>query len=206
MHNVDCMEFMADKPDNYYDLAIVDPPYGIKKSGQRLEKYTGDKAKHNKKHFIDKGWDNATPTKEYFSELMRVSENQIIWGGNYFIRYLYNTKSFFIWDKGQDLDQADAELAWSSLDIPIRRKILNRCILKKQGTIHPTEKPIEIYRWLLTYAKENDKILDTHGGSGSICLACHDMGFDLDWCELDHDYFIAAKERYKKHAEQLQMF
>ncbi len=206
--NEDNMALMARYEDNHFDLAIVDPPYGIKKDGQRKEVYKGKKAKHNKKHYEYKGWDNETPTKEYFNELKRVSKHQIIWGANYFIEHLKNSSCFLFWDKGQKLDQADGELAYCSIQKPIRSVTINRCFIAKNGgSIHPTQKPVKLYEWLLkNYAKEGDKILDTHLGSGSIAIACHNMHFDLTACELDKEYFDKAMKRINEHVSQKRLF
>ncbi len=206
--NEDNMKLMARYEDNHFDLAIVDPPYGIKKDGQRKEVYTGKKAKHNKKHYEYKGWDNKTPTKKYFEELKRVSKNQIIWGANYFIENLNSSSCFIFWDKGQKLDQADGELAYCSIQKPIRSVTINRCFIAKNGgSIHPTQKPVKLYEWLLkNYAKEGDKILDTHLGSGSIAIACHNMHFDLTACELDKEYFDKAMKRINEHVSQKRLF
>lgn len=206
--NEDNMDLMARYEDKYFDLAIVDPPYGIKKDSQRLEIYSGKKAKHNRKEYISKGWDSSIPNKKYFNELFRVSKNQIIWGGNYYLEYLKNTSCFIFWDKGQKLDQADGELAYCSIQKPIRSIIINRCeIGRSGGNIHPTQKPVKLYEWLLdNYAKEGDKILDTHLGSGSIAIACHNRKLDLTACELDKEYFDAAMKRIEAHKRQLTMF
>jgi site-specific DNA-methyltransferase (adenine-specific) len=194
--NEDNMELMARYPDNYFDLAIVDPPYGIgiETSGTHFKK---NKAK---------GWDNETPTKEYFIELQRVSKNQIIWGGNYFFNELGNTKTFLIWDKkiAEDMSFAMCELAWTSFKNGAK-------IFKKTATqinrIHPTQKPSDLYKWILDkYAKKGDKILDTHLGSGSIAIACHDYGFDLTACELDKEYFDKAMQRINNHINQQNLF
>ena len=195
--NEDNMELMARYPDNYFDLAIVDPPYGIgiETSGTHF-------IKKNKA----KGWDNETPTKEYFEELFRVSKNQIIWGGNYFFNELGNTKTFLIWDKkiAEDMSFAMCELAWTSFKNGAK-------IFKETATqiqrIHPTQKPVALYKWLLDkYAKQGDKILDTHLGSGSIAIACHDYDFDLTACELDKEYFDKAMERINNHTAQMKLF
>ena len=194
--NEDNMLLMARYPDNYFDLAIVDPPYGIgiETSGTHFKK---NKAK---------GWDNETPTKEYFIELKRVSKNQIIWGGNYFFNELGNTKTFLIWDKkiAEDMSFAMCELAWTSFKNGAK-------IFKQTATqierIHPTQKPVALYKWILDkYAKENDKILDTHLGSGSIAIACHDYGFELTACELDPEYYDKAIQRIKNHINQQKLF
>jgi site-specific DNA-methyltransferase (adenine-specific) len=204
--NEDNMELMARYPDKYFDLAIVDPPYGIKRSGQ-TETFTKN-PKHKRKHFEDKGWDADIPNNNYFNELFRVSENQIIWGANYFTDFLPPSMGWIFWDKGQDLTMSDGELAFSSFDRALRRKVINRGRLMVEGsTIHPTQKPVALYKWLLDkYAKQGDKILDTHLGSGSIAIACHDYGFDLTACELDKEYFDAAIKRINNHMAQTKLF
>ena len=192
--NEDNMQLMARYPDKYFDLAIVDPPYGIGISSNPVRQ------KHKKKN-----WDNSIPTKDYFNELFRVSKNQIIWGGNYFD--LPPTQGFFIWDKKQphDFSLAMCELAWSSIQKPA--KMWSLSIHKEQNKIHPTQKPIELYKWLLeNNTKPTDKILDTHLGSGSIAIACHDYGFDLTACELDKEYFDKAMQRINNHTNQLNLF
>ena len=204
--NEDNMELMARYQDKYFDLAIVDPPYGIGIDGQK-EQQKGKKS-DRKKH-IKKGWDNSIPESNYFKELFRVSKNQIIWGANYFVEHLYQgTKGWVIWDKGQHgLTMSDCELAFTSFNKPTRIYTKNRVQLLIEGTIHPTQKPITLYKWLLkNYANEGDKILDTHLGSGSIAIACHDLGFDLTACELDTDYYNAAMKRIEDHKKQLQLF
>ena len=185
---------MARYEDNYFDLAIVDPPYGIGISSNPVRQ------QHAKKD-----WDNAIPTKEYFDELFRVSKNQIIWGGNYFD--LPPTQGFFIWDKKQphDFSLAMCEMAWSSLQKPA--KMWSLSVLKERNKIHPTQKPVQLYEWLLqNYAKEGDKILDTHLGSGSIAIACHNMKYDLTACELDKEYYDKAMKRLKEHTAQQRLF
>ena len=202
----DNMELMARYPDNYYDLAICDPPYGIGIDGQK--KSVNKNPKHNRKEHTQKNWDNAIPTEEYFNELKRVSKNQIIWGANYFTEYLKPTKAWIFWYKGQrDLTMSDGEMAWTSFDTVTRQFELNRASLIAQNTFHPTEKPYKLYKWLLDkYAKPNDKILDTHLGSGSIAIACHDYGFDLTACELDKEYYDKAIERIQNHVAQQRLF
>jgi len=202
LYHIDCMDFMRDIPDNYYELAIVDPPYGIGMDGGNV----GYKGSNN---FKKKSWDNEIPNKEYFNELFRVSKNQIIWGGNYF--GLHATRCFLVWDKGEGFynrTYAECELAWTSFDS-------NTCKIKHdplakgdyKGKIHPTQKPVALYKWLLDkYAKQGDKILDTHGGSMSIAIACHDYGFDLDLCELDKEYFDKGVQRVKNHVAQQKLF
>ena len=201
--NEDNMQLMARYPDNYFDLAIVDPPYGIGASEMTMG------SGKNKKYKKGKKWDNNTPSNEYFNELFRVSKNQIIWGGNYF--QLPLTKSWIFWDKGiyEDCDFADGELAWTSFN-----KVLRIAQIRYKGflgadkeRIHPTQKPIKLYKWILDkYAKQGDKILDTHLGSGSIAIACHDYGFDLTACELDKDYYDKAIERITNHTKQTKLF
>ena len=199
------MELMSRYEDNYFDLAIVDPPYGIGISGQKEQK-KGKKS--DRKYHKEKSWDNKIPSKEYFVELQRVSKNQIIWGANYFVEHLSKgTKGWLVWFKGQiGLTMSDCELAYSSFDKPTRVVNINRVDLLKQNTIHPTEKPIRLYQWILdNYAKEGDKILDTHLGSGSIAIACHNLGYDLTACELDKEYYEAAMKRLKEHQSQLRL-
>jgi site-specific DNA-methyltransferase (adenine-specific) len=205
--NIDCMEFMKSKPDKCYDLAIVDPPYGIGIDGQKES--ICKNPKHNRKKHNKKDWDSSIPDKDYFQELERVSKNQIIWGGNYFVPHLdKGKKGWIVWDKGQHgLTMSDCELAYSSFDVPTRVVVINRVELRKDGTIHPTQKPIDLYRWLLqNYAKPNDKILDTHGGSMSIAIACDMEGFDLDICEIDKDYFNAGVKRFENYKRQGVLF
>ena len=203
--NEDNMELMARYPDNYFDLAIVDPPYGLGIDGQK--KSINKNPKHNRKEHAHKNWDNAIPNKEYFNELFRVSKNQIIWGGNYFTEYLKPTKGWVFWYKGQnDLTMSDGEMAWTSFQSVTRQVEINRAQLISQNTFHPTEKPYKLYKWILDkYAKEGDKILDTHLGSGSIAIACHDYGFDLTACELDKEYFDNAIKRINNHVAQLKL-
>jgi len=206
--NEDCIDLMARYKDKHFDLAIVDPPYGINRSGQ-TETFTKLK-KHKRKYFKNKGWDNAIPKKKYFKHLFRVSKNQIIWGGNYFSMYLPSSMGWIFWDKGQDLTMSDGELAFSSFQKALRRIIINRSqLIREGGTIHPTQKPVKLYEWLLiNYAKKGDKILDTHGGSMSIAIAVHNvnirekMELTLDVCEIDKDYYNDGLNRYKNHISQ----
>ena len=204
--NEDNMELMKRFPDNYFDLAIVDPPYGIGIDGQK--KSINKNPKHNRKEHTQKKWDNSIPSLEYFNELKRVSKNQIIWGGNYFTEYLKPTKAWIFWYKGQrDLTMSDGEMAWTSFDTVTRQFELNRASLIAQNTFHPTEKPYKLYKWILDkYAKQGDKILDTHLGSGSIAIACHDYGFELTACELDKEYYDKATKRIKNHVSQQKLF
>ena len=193
IYNKDCLDAMKSMVDNQFDLAIVDPPYGLGISKNPVRQ------KHNKKE-----WDNSIPTQEYFKELFRVSKNQIIWGGNYFD--LPPTQGFFIWDKKQphDFSLAMCEYAWSSFQKPA--KMWSLSVLKDKGKIHPTQKPTELYEWLLmNNANEGDKILDTHLGSGSIAIACHNLGYDLEGYELDKEYYDNALKRIKQHQSQLRL-
>ena len=199
--NEDNMELMKRYPDNYFDLAIVDPPYGIK-----INMNMGRKKGQPKLH-EDKDWDNAIPNDEYFDELVRVSKNQIIWGGNYFPLPLNN--NWIIWDKlNPNLSFSEGEMAWCSIKKNVR-------IFKRRSTMedfddkkqHPTQKPVALYKWILDkYAKPNDKILDTHLGSGSIAIACHDYGFELTACELDKEYYDKSIQRIKNHISQTKLF
>ena len=206
--NEDNMVMMKRYEDNYFDLAIVDPPYGIDANLKRGD--TG-KNKHIKQKDYHVGdWDSEIPSKEYFTELKRVSKNQIIWGGNYFLDYLNNTSCMIVWDKVNGTNYyADCELAWTSFNTSVRKfewrwhGFLQQNMANKQDRIHPTEKPIALYEWILmNYAKEGDKILDTHRGSASLDIACHNLGFDLVTCELDTDYFNDGNKRLKQHQNQ----
>jgi site-specific DNA-methyltransferase (adenine-specific) len=194
------MELMSRYPDGYFELAIVDPPYGI----------------NVKTRVFDDGkkWDNEIPKKEFFDELFRVSKNQIIWGGNYFLDYLSATPCFIIWDKKMTDNHlmSMSEFAWTSFktkNLIFRQPpVGDRGFYNIDGKrIHPTQKSIKLYEWLLmNYAKENDKILDTHLGSGSIAIACHNLGFDLTACELDAEYYNAAMKRLENHKAQQRLF
>ena len=199
--NEDNMQLMARYPDNYFDLAICDPPYGIN-INESIGRRKGEKHSGYKKV----KWDNEIPTKEYFNELFRVSKNQIIWGGNYFLDYLSATPCFIMWDKGfsELVTFAQFELAWTSFKTSSKKFNHSHIQNDKQ---HPTQKPVALYKWLLDkYAKLNDKILDTHLGSGSIAIACHDYGFDLTACELDKEYFDKAMQRINNHTSQTKLF
>lgn len=208
LHNKDCLEAMLEMADNQFDLAIVDPPYGINKDGQK-EFISKKKSDHNRKYHKKKNWDTKRPSQQYFDELNRVSKHQIIWGGNYFADLLCASRGWVYWSKGQPgLTMSDGELAWTSFDRALREITINRIKIKQHGgSIHPTQKPVALYKWLLqNYAKDGDSILDTHLGSGSIAIACHDMGFDLTAYEIDEEYFAAAQQRLKKHQQQLKLF
>lgn len=223
-HNVDCMEFMAKVPDKFYDLAIVDPPYGIGescgKNSSRNKGFGAGVSKNKKitfsKDYGYKEWDKSPASLEYFKELKRISKHQVIWGANHFIQNIPNANSscWIVWDKDNGKsDFADCELAYSSFKTAVRmfkfrwNGLLQQDMKNKEIRIHPTQKPVALYKWLLTnYANQGDKILDTHGGSGSIAIACHDLKFDLDICELDKDYFDASLKRFNNHTAQTQLF
>ena len=202
--NEDNMELMARYEDNYFDLAIVDPPYGI---GAGSKKFINGSSKTEKNYFRENDWD-IPPTKQYFKELKRVSRNQIIWGGNYFVEHLKNFRCFIFWDKTiHGNSYADGELAWTSFDKVARYYRKNIAQVTSEGRMHPTQKPVTLYEWLLmNYAKEGDKILDTHLGSGSIAIACHKMKYDLTACELDKEYYEKAMQRIEEHTNQLCLF
>lgn len=213
--NVDCMEYMAGLPDKVFDLAIVDPEYGINasvKSSYHRNALT---------NYIPKNWDKKIPDRYYFKELFRVSKNQIVWGGNYFTDFLPPKPKWIVWDKMQPegIDQAMFELAYNS-NTKIQAKIYrqsaqsncnkvanNKELARKYIRIHPTQKPVKLYKWLLkNYAKQGDKILDTHGGSMSSAIACHEMNFDLTLCEIDKDYYEAGLKRVAEAMKQQSLF
>jgi len=211
--NEDNMQLMARYPDNHFELAIVDPPYGIGESSNDNQ----SRSKLGKsKNYGNKKWDDNAPNIEYFNELKRVSKNQIIFGANHFIENIpkANSSCWIVWDKvNGENDFADCELAYCSFKTAVRKislrwhGMLQHDMKKKEIRIHPTQKPVKLYEWLLHhYATEGDKILDTHWGSGSIALACHNLKFDLTACELDKEYYDAAMKRLKKHQQQLTMF
>ena len=206
------MELMARYEDNYFDLAIVDPPYGIGLDGDISIRKPDRPSTWNKEDkYTRKNWDKETPSDEYWTELFRVSKNQIVWGGNYFTDNLPVSKCWVFWDKMFDetFNFSHGELAWTSFD----KQLLKYTISSKAETrggkdrIHPTQKPKKLYEWLLhNYAKVGDKILDTHLGSGSIAIACHNRGFDLTACELDKEYYDKAMKRLKEHTAQQRLF
>ena len=229
--NEDNMLLMARYPDKYFDLAIVDPPYGIGADKQSIKpilvkQKNGTTLKvKNTNQYTQKNWDSTIPTDKYFNELKRVSKNQIIWGANYFGLI----GGYLVWDKlNGDSDQFDCEIAYNSFNNrtdliyfmwqgmfqgvycgrDVRKALIqqgNKQLNEKR--LHPTQKPVSLYKWLLDkYAKEGDKILDTHLGSGSIAIACHDYGFDLTACELDKEYYDKAMERINNHVAQQKLF
>ena len=206
LHHIDCMEFMRDIPDNYYELAIVDPPYGnIDAIGLT------DNKKQNKQATKRKGYhlfENIAPDNEYYLELERISKNQIIWGGN----FLGLCGGVIVWDKnGPAFGEGEIAICSTHKSVQIFEYTWNGMLQgdmkNKETRIHPTQKPVALYSWILNkYAKPNDKILDTHGGSMSIAIACHDYGFDLDLCELDQEYFDKGVQRVKNHVAQQKLF
>jgi site-specific DNA-methyltransferase (adenine-specific) len=202
LYNMDCMEGMKQFPDKYFELAIVDPPYGIGMDG-------GNVGYQGFNNFQKKDWDSAPPSQEYFTELFRVSKNQVIWGGNYF--GLPATRCYLIWDKGagfKNRTYAEAELAWTSFDANVR--IYQRDPLARgdyHGKIHPTQKPIQIYAWILNkFAQQGDKILDTHVGSASSLIACYNYKFDFIGFEIDEEYYRKAQARMDAVMAQVTMF
>ena len=211
LHLGDSLEAMKEYPDNHWDLAICDVPYGIGEGSEKIKS-----RHHSQKKYKVSDWDNSAPEKQYFDELIRVSKNQILWGANHFIsRVPLDSSCWIVWDKDTgDCDFADAELAWTSFKTAVRvfkftwNGFRQGYVHKeKQVRIHPTEKPVKLYEWLLTnYAKEGDKILDTHLGSCSIAIAAHNLCFDLDGWELNADYHAAGVKRFEQHKRQIQLF
>ena len=207
----DCMEYMATVPDKYFDLAIVDPPYGI---GAHKEMGLGDSRNGNRKasKWVGGAWDNEKPSDEYFNELFRISKNQIIWGGNYFD--LPPSKCWIIWDKNNSGDFADCELAWTSFDTAVRKfkytwnGMLQQDMKNKEVRIHPNHKPIALYSWIyMNYLPNGGKVFDGYLGSGSNRIAAHKAGnIDFTAYELDKDYFEAQEKRYKQFADQTVLF
>lgn len=191
----DCMEYLAGLEDKAFDLAVVDPPYGIDLASKS---FRGKQAKKN--------WDESVPDEVYFKELMRVSKDQIIWGGNYFD--LPPTKGFLIWDKMQPFDFTSAmcEMAWSSIQKPAKMFRLH-VVTAETNKIHPTQKPVKLYQWIFAnYAKPTDRILDTHLGSGSSAIAAHYSGLEFVGIELEPDYYAAAVERFERETAQESLF
>ena len=202
LYQWDCMELLKQTPDNYYGLCIVDPPYGMENmtaGGRGISGWTSH---------VRKSWDGIVPDAKYFDELRRVSCDQIVWGANYMTEHLPASMGWIFWDKGQrDFSLADGELAWTSFRRALRVFEYARWSANQEAKIHPTQKPVALYRWLLkNYAKPGQKILDTHGGSMSIAIACDIEGYDLTLCELDPDYFAAGKKRLEQHQAQPRLF
>jgi len=211
VHNCDCMDIMKDKPDNHYDLAIVDPPYGIGDFNQ-----TASKKIHKKIT-----WNNKIPSKQYFIELFRISKNQIIWGANYYPDLIGGRIIHDKLDGGiqrQCRELSDCDIAYHSFGVNIKifrfawkgnvqGKTINWKNIGKNARIHPCQKPVDLYAWLLTnYAKPGQKIFDSHVGSGSIRIACHDLGFDFEGCEIDKDYWADQEKRYQEYISQQELF
>lgn len=217
LYNCDCIEYMRTLPDDAFSLAIVDPPYAL---GSARWRATYDGKVHGAS-FAKRGdyhvnWDDSAPDREYFEQLQRVSRNQIIWGANHFIENIPNANSscWIVWDKDNGAnDFADCELAWCSFKLSVRKfkwrwqGMLQEDMKNKQKRIHPTEKAIALYKWLLmNYAKEGDTILDTHGGSFSSAIAAYDLGFEYTGIELDPTYYEQGKKRLIDHMRQLTLF
>jgi site-specific DNA-methyltransferase (adenine-specific) len=213
--NMDCMDYMRGLPDKAFDLAIVDPPYGIDAGNA----FSGELRKSGKgaalkSAFEKKGWDKSIPDKNYFDELIRISKNQIVWGANYMSHYLPPSMGWIVWDKDNGTTKfSDCELAFSSFDVALRKffytwnGMLQGDMKNKEVRIHPTQKPIKLYQWLLeNYAKPGQKILDTHLGSGSSAIAAHYFGVDFVGTELDKDYYDAACKRFELATAQTTLF
>lgn len=233
LFNEDCMAVMARYPDKFFNLAIVDPPYGLgenkgqhkSRNANRIDRRNGKPIVMNHPGYAVKDWDDKIPDKAYFKELFRVSKNQIIFGGNYFVEHLYASPCWIVWDKvNGESDFADCELAWTSFKTAVRQIEFMWCgfIQGKsiyegrtaqgnkelcESRIHPTQKPVKLYEWILkNYANAGDKIIDTHLGGGSIAIACNGLGYDLTASEIDVEYFETAKGRLTEHQRQMQMF
>ena len=211
--NVDCMEYMKGVPDKYFDLAIVDPPYGINfgKFNRTNKASNGERIKANK--YKNGDWDSSVPDTAYFNELKRISREQIIWGGNYYFDELGNSKGLICWYKHQPVDNfSDCEYAWVSFDRPA--KVFDYPYYgnlegntKAEEKIHPTQKPVQLYQWLLkNYSKPEFKIFDSHLGSGSHAIACYNYNLSLTACEIDKDYYDLSVKRFKAHISQTKLF
>ena len=212
-YNMDCMEGMKQFPDKYFDLAIVDVPYGIGECGDK--NYTRGKIAKAKDYQAFSGNDLQAPDKQYFDELFRVSKNQIIWGANHFISKIpYDSHCWIVWDKvNGNTDFADCELAWTSFDSAVRKfkyrwnGMLQENMKNKEFRIHPTQKPVALYEWLLSrYAKDGDVIIDTHVGSASSLIACHNTNHKFVGFELDEQYYKMSKERLDREMAQMNFF
>ena len=207
---MDCIAGMKHYPDKYFDLAVVDPPYGIGAGGKSfINRNTANK--RAEKFYKDNDWDKCTPPKEYWDELQRVSKKWIVWGGNYFTEYLPPARCFIVWDKKTGANSyADCELALTNIDSNARiitKFWLGAHAQDDDGRIHPTQKPVYLYGWIfMNYAKDGDKILDTHLGSGSSRIAAHKAGLDFVGFEIDEDYFNASEDRFKKFVSQTRLF
>ena len=213
IYNEDCLQALKAMADKQFDLAIVDPPYGIGMDGTIGIGIGKEKGFTRKKEYTKKNWDKEVPSQEYFDELFRVSKNQIVWGANYFTKQLPVIKNYIFWHKkGQSVDDKfnDGEMAFASLG---RTRMVDiwwngvGVINSGENKIHPTQKPVKLYKWLLeNYAKKDWKILDTHLGSGSIAIACWDMGYDLTAYEVDKEYYDNACKRLETHKAQLTLW
>lgn len=205
---MDCIAGMKEYPDKWFDLAVVDPPYGLGIDGQKLS-VNNKNPKHNRKAHTQKDWDNEIPAMEYFLELFRVSKYQIIWGANYFVEHLnYGSKGWIVWYKGQEgLTMSDAELAYTNFNTVTRVVKINRVELLKDGTFHPTQKPIKLYDWIFkNYAEEGQRILDTHLGSGSSRIAAHKNKLNFVGFEIDKEYFDKQEKRFANYVCQPRLF
>jgi site-specific DNA-methyltransferase (adenine-specific) len=213
LYNMDCMELLKATPDKFYDLAIVDPPYGIGENAHRSASRS-KAAKTTDWGAFDKNWDRSCPEDEYFLELIRVSKNQVIWGANHMMHKIkLGSPCWLVWDKDNTGCFADCELAYASFSTAVRifkyrwNGMLQENMKDKEVRIHPTQKPVALYEWLLAnYAKPGQRILDTHLGSGSHAIACNNLGFELTACELDKDYFEASVKRINQAAAQERLF
>jgi len=212
-YNMDCMQGMKEFPDKYFDLAIVDPPYGgVTQGGYMNNKMSGGVAKNRNDYVLDL-WNQNAPGTEYFEELFRVSKNQVIWGGNYFIEQINrNSQCWLVWDKEkpEGVGYADVELAWTSFDKASKifrftwNGMLQGDMKNKEYKIHPTQKPKQLYKWILTnFCSTGDKILDTHVGSASSLIACEDLGFKYVGFELSESYYSLSRERLERHTAQV---
>lgn len=211
-YNMDCMQGMAEFPDNYFDLAIVDPPYGGVTQGGYMTNQMGGGVAKNRNDYHLSLWQCDRPSEAYFKELKRVSKNQVIWGGNYYASMLKDSQCWLVWDKvkPESVSFADVELAYTSFDLASRlfqfawNGMIQGDMKHKEHKIHPTQKPVALYKWILNnYAKEGDLILDTHVGSASSLIACEDLGFKYVGFELDETYYKESKERLDNHKAQI---
>lgn len=214
-HNLDCMVGMKEFPDKYFDLAIVDPPYGGVTQGGYMTNQMGGGVAKNRNDYHLSLWQCDKPSKEYFDELMRVSKNQIIWGGNYFASMLTDSQCWIVWDKQKPpgMSFADVELAWTSFNLASRmfsfawNGMIQGDMKNKEYKIHPTQKPVKLYEWLLEkFAKTGDLILDTHVGSASSLIACHNRGFKYVGFEIDSEYYRMSKKRLEDETAQMNLF
>ncbi len=211
---MDCMDGMKQFPDKYFELAIVDPPYGDVTKGGYMKNIKSTIHLAQVKDYETAIWDQQKPGRDYFKELFRVSKNQIIWGGNYFVSMIgKDSQCWVVWDKNNTGRFADGELAWTSFNTAVRifkytwNGMIQEHMDRKEVRIHPTQKPVDLYKWLLNnYANKGDKILDTHVGSASSLIACHDMGFEYVGFEIEKSYYDLAIDRLDKHTAQLSLF